>query len=369
MRGRKTILPPFIFITGYADLDNAVELLKLGACDYITKPFDLDRLLRRIRDITDHGAAASHCGAQPLGVSPAMRRLDKMLARVAPLDSTVLVTGETGSGKEIVARRIHALSGRDPFIAVNCAALVETLAESELFGHERGAFTGANHSHAGAFERASGGTLFLDEIGDMPLHLQAKLLRILQERSLLRVGGSRSVALDTRVLVATNCDLDARVADGKFREDLYFRINVVNLTLPALRERREDILWLARRFIGEFSSRLNEAPFRLDSDAEQYLMEHKWPGNVRELRHAIERACIFAGSDNLSRADLCFEINAATSADFKRRKLASYLADCERRYIENILASNAWRIGNTAELLGISRKSLWEKMKRFGIRQ
>ncbi len=363
LRQRRPVLPPFIFITGHGDLDRAVELLKLGAADYITKPFDIDHLLQRVNVLLS-GSSVAHSDEHVLGISPAMIRLENILNRIALLDSTVLITGPTGSGKEMVARRLHELSGRDTFLAVNCAALVENLAESELFGHERGAFTGAVSRHAGVFERASDGTLLLDEIGDMPLALQAKLLRVLQDRVISRVGSSDTIHVDTRVIVATNQDIESKINDGSFREDLFYRINVVHLVLPPLSARQDDILWLAQRFLTECSLHQNRQPMRLDGEVEQFLLEHKWPGNVRELRHTLERACIFADDNCLHvedmRTDCCSPIESKTIES----SLDDYLTGCERRYIENSLDANDGRIGVTAEHLGISRKSLWLKMKR-----
>ena len=368
LRQDSAVLPPFIFITGHGDLDRAVELLKLGAADYITKPFDLDHLLQRVNDLV-YGSSVTHSDGHVLGISPAMERLENILKRIAPLDSTVLITGPTGSGKEMVARRLHELSGRGAFLAVNCAALVENLAESELFGHERGAFTGAVSKHAGVFERASGGTLLLDEIGDMPLSLQAKLLRVLQDRVVSRVGGSDTINVNTRVVVATNQDLESGINDGSFREDLFYRINVVHLAIPPLCERREDILWLAQRFLSGCSLHQNRQPMRMDTEVEQFLLEHAWPGNVRELRHTLERACIFADGEYLRVADLRADCCSPMESKINQQSLDDYLSACERRYIENSLDDNNGRIGVTAEHLGISRKSLWVKMKRLCIRQ
>jgi two-component system response regulator HydG len=368
LRSHHAVVPPFVFITGYGDLERAVELLKLGAADYITKPFDMDVLLARVRDLAGGGRAGT-ADESPLGVSPAMARVSRLLERIAPLDATVLIRGETGTGKEVVARRLHQLSGRGPFVAVNCAALVETLAESELFGHERGAFTGANQSHPGVFEQADGGTLFLDEIGDMPLPLQAKMLRVLQERAVVRVGGKAPIPVDTRVVLATHQDLEGQIEAGKFREDLFFRINVVELRIPPLRERRDDIPWLARCFLDDCASRRGGRQFRLDPEAERALSERDWPGNVRELRHTIERACIFADSDVLRAVDLFEPMLEPAEQPESDKTLDTYLAGCERSYIENRLEANAGRVAVTAESLGISRKSLWERMKRLGIRR
>ncbi len=367
LRESKPVLPPFIFITGYGDLDRAVELLKMGAADYITKPFDLDLLLERVRDLTGT-ALPARTANDPLGVSPAMSRVEDLLARIAPLDTTVLIRGETGTGKEVVARRLHQLSERGAFVAVNCAALVESLAEYELFGHEKGAFTGANQVHAGVFERASGGTLFLDEVGDMPLPLQAKLLRVLQERAVLRVGGKAPIPVDTRVVLATHQDLEKRIEEGRFREDLYYRINVVELRIPPLKERREDIPWLARCFLEDCGSRRGGRKLSFSADAEVALAEHDWPGNVRELRHTIERACIFADGEQLRAVDLFDRGAVCYTEPAGEETLDAYLASCERRYIQSNLQANEGRVTLTAERLGISRKSLWQRMKRLGIR-
>jgi DNA-binding NtrC family response regulator len=369
LRTSRPVLPPFVFITGFGDLSRAVELLKLGAADYITKPFDLDRLIARVMQLLGPGAARPG-DAGRLGVSGAMDRIEKLLARIAPRDTMVLIRGETGTGKEVVARRLHQLSGRGPFVAVNCAALVETLAESELFGHERGAFTGATQAHAGVFEQAHGGTLFLDEIGDMPLPLQAKLLRVLQDRAVVRVGGQRPIPVDTRLVLATHQDLEALIGEGRFREDLFFRINLLELRIPPLRERRDDILWLARCFLDDCGRRRGDRMRQLEADAEQALSTHDWPGNVRELRHTIERACIFSDAETLRAGDL-FEpgLSEPGDGDPAEDSLDHYLASCERRYIETRLEAHAGRVAATAETLGISRKSLWQRMKRLGIRR
>ncbi len=366
LRGRCAVLPPFIFITGHGDLERAVELLKLGAADYVTKPFDIDRLLLRVRELAGE-TTLPRDGAPILGVSRAMQRLEQLIERLAPLDSTVLITGETGTGKEVVARHLHALSGRKPFVAVNCAALVENLAESELFGHERGAFTGAARAHAGVFERANGGTVFLDEIGDMPLNLQTKLLRVLQDREVVRVGGTQTLAANARVVLATHQDLAARVADGRFREDLYYRIDVARLHIPPLRERPDDIPWLAQRLLDECARRGGSPKPGLGPDGERRLSEHLWPGNVRELKHTLERACIFADGPRLRAADLFVAASAEPAEEPAAEPLERYLSQCEKRYIEDALRTNAGRVGISAEKLGISRKSLWERMRRLAI--
>jgi DNA-binding NtrC family response regulator len=365
-------LPPFLFITGHGSIERAVALLKAGAADYITKPFDLDELVLKVRQICrNHAAPAHRPRDKRLGVSPAMEKIEAMLPRLAGHAGTVLITGETGVGKEQVALQLHAIAcaGRDaPFVAVNCGALPETLVEAELFGHERGAFTGAVRARKGVFEQASGGTLFLDEIGDMPVAMQVKLLRAIQERRIVRVGGEGTVAVDVRIVCATHQDLRARVEAGSFREDLYYRINVIHVHVPMLRERREDILWFARLFLGEFAQQQGGQPRLLSPAAEQALVNYPWPGNLRELRHTIERACILCGEPTLEPQDL-FEQwpQGAAEQAAAAGSLDQYIRDCERIYIRQALAQCQGQIGHTASYLGISRKSLWEKMKRLQI--
>jgi DNA-binding NtrC family response regulator len=367
LRDRLASLPPFLFITGYADLERAVHLLKLGASDYIAKPFDIERLLERVQEIC-RGRCRPADGAPALGVSAAMRRIEALLDRLGPLDDTVLITGETGVGKEVVARRLHEISRRGPFVPVNCAALAESLAEAELFGHEKGAFTGALRTHAGVFERASGGTLFLDEIGDMPLSLQAKLLRVLQDRAVVRVGGERPVAVDVRVVCATHQDLERKVAEGGFRPDLYYRVNVVTLHIPPLRERPEDIDWLAERFLDATARRRGGVRLRLSPDARRALTEAAWPGNVRELLHTLERTSIFVDGEVLTSAHLRGRVaEAPVPSTREAPTLDEYLGTCEREFIAQALADNGGRIEATARRLGISRKSLWERMRRLGL--
>ena len=365
-------LPPFIFITGYGAVERAVALLKRGAADYITKPFDLDELVEKVRQLAHASARAGGGLVVPcLGVSPAMEKIERTLPRLAEHASTVLITGDTGVGKERVAQLLHKLArtGADaPFVAVNCGALPETLIEAELFGHERGAFTGAVRARKGVFEQARGGTLFLDEIGDMPLAMQVKLLRAIQERQIVRVGGDAPIAVDVRIVCATHHDLRARVQAGAFREDLYYRINVIQLRVPMLRERREDIPWFARLFLREFAQQHGGPARSLSPAAQDALLAYPWPGNLRELRHCIERACILSSDATLG-PEALFEnwpiglvehANACGTLD-------QYVRDCERTYIRQAIARCQGHLGNTAAYLGISRKNLWEKMKRLQI--
>jgi len=357
-------LPPFLFITGQGNIDAAVQLLKQGAQDYITKPFDLDALMDRIESIAGPAAPDS---TSALGSSPAMRHIIALLPRLAGSSTTVLITGESGVGKERIARTIHELGGKDrPFVAINCGALTETLLEAELFGYEKGAFTGALRARRGLFEQADGGTLFLDEIGDMSLGMQIKLLRALQERSITRIGSEAATPVDIRLLCATHRDLREMVGNGEFREDLYYRINVMQLRVPPLRERREDILWLSRLFLAEFAGTGQKPPV-LTPTAEQALLAYPWPGNIRELRNTLERASLLTDSRSIG-ADHLFDRPVA-AADMQNAggNLRDYLNDCERDFIVRALDSCQWQIQTCADTLGISRKTLWEKMRRLGI--
>ena len=361
-------LPPFLFITGHGGIDQAVRLLKLGAEDYLTKPLAIPALLEKVRGLCQRRQAPVN-PATCLGLSAAMRRIEAMLPRIAGHARTVLISGESGVGKDVVARAIHALTevgGEKPFVAINCAAIPEQLIEAEMFGHEKGAFTGAVAARRGCFEQASGGTLFLDEIGEMPVGMQVKLLRVIQDRSVIRVGAEKEIPVDIRLICATNRDLKGLVETGRFREDLYYRIHVVHIEIPPLRERREDVLWLADRFLEEFS--VDGVPRRLDHGAQGDLLERSWPGNVRELRHCLERACILSSASTLTAGMLCGDLGAAGMSDRPPLSLADHVAGSERTYILDALAVNGGRIADTAAQLGISRKNLWEKMRKLGIR-
>ena len=369
LRETNRVLPPFIFVTGFGAIDRAVDLLKRGAADYITKPFDIEDLIEKVRGLAAVVPTLAPAGAPgALGVSQPMRRIEEMLPRLAKYAGTVLITGESGVGKERVALEFHRLA-RDkescPFVAVNCGAITETLFEAELFGHEKGAFTGAVRTKKGFFEQAHCGTLFLDEIGEMPLSMQVKLLRAIQSRRITRVGGEESLDVNLRLLCATNRDLKKLVEEGRFREDLYYRINVVQLRIPPLRERLEDILALARAILAEVSAQQGLGR-TLSPQAEQALLAYPWPGNVRELRHCIERACIVSSAEVLEPGDL-FEQDSPALSPPATASLGSYLDECERSYIVRALAANDGRIAQTAASLGISRKNLWEKMKKLDI--
>ena len=345
LAGRLASVPPWLFITGYSTVEQAVHLLKNGATDYVTKPFDLDGLVDKLRHYLAAHPPRPDANTPDLGISPSLRRIESQLPRLAKQARTLLLTGESGVGKEMVARAFHRLTPEGesaPFIAVNCAAIPETLLEAELFGHEKGAFTGANRLRKGVFEQADGGTLFLDEIGDMPLAMQAKLLRVLQERRIARLGGEKTIPVDLRLISAT------------------YRLDVIHVHIPPLRQRREDILWLARRFLDEVAPGK-----RLSAEAEQVLLTYDWPGNARELKHAVERGAILC-EDDLIRPGVLFA-EAEQEPDPPASSLADFVAQSEKRFISKVLIDHDGHLGRTAGALGISRKNLWEKMKKLGL--
>ncbi len=366
--------PPFLFMTAYASVDRAVEMLKRGAHDYVTKPFDIGELVAKVRHAV--GAAVPLTtiptgDAGVLGSSPAMRALEAQAPRIATRARTIVITGESGAGKEILARHLHSLAHADtpaPFIAVNCGAIPENLIEAALFGHERGAFTGADRARKGHFEQAQGGTLFLDEIGELTPSLQVRLLRVIQDRRVQRVGAENSIEVEFKLICATHRDLRALVQSGQFREDLYYRINVVNLTVPPLRSRPEDVLWLARHFLTEQASQMNEAPRALGPTARAALLAYGWPGNVRELRNRIERACVLSQRPVLTASDLFETDEPEVEVSNGLPTLDEFMADAERSYLQAVLQRFDGRVGAAAAALGISRKTLWEKSKRYGLR-
>jgi DNA-binding NtrC family response regulator len=363
--GHQPRVPPFVFITGYGSIEAAVRLMHEGAADYVTKPFDIGLLVGKVRALTN--VSSTDGGVESgLGVSDPMVDLESTLPRLAARASKILITGESGVGKEVVARRIHALApNAGPFVPINCGALPDGLLETELFGYERGAYTGADRRKRGVFEAAEGGTLFLDEIGDLPLGLQVKLLRALQESRIKRVGGDEEIPTSFKLICATNRSLADQVTAGRFREDLFFRINIVQLRIPPLRERRADIPWLTDRMLIEIAAALKEAPRRLHSTARAELVAYDWPGNVRELRNRLERACIVAERLVLLASDVFEERGSAAGVDSPPgASLNEYLSTCERAYISEVLARHDGRISASATALGISRKNLWEKMRR-----
>jgi DNA-binding NtrC family response regulator len=344
-----------------------VRLLKLGAHDYVTKPFNVGELIAKIRGLCERQQSAASTDAR-LGISTAMRHIEGLLPRLAASRSAVLISGESGVGKEQVARALHRAGdpeGKTPFVAVNCGAIPENLIESELFGHERGAFTGADRERRGVFEQADGGSLFLDEIGEMPPSMQVKLLRAIQDRMVVRVGGATPHKVDIRLICATHHDLKAMVDKGRFREDLYYRIHVIHLDVPPLRARQEDILWLAARFLDERAGK-SEARRTLTADAERAMTRYPWPGNVRELQHCLERASVLSLTPQLN-AESLFGSSGTLPAedDGLRQPLCDHLQECERAYIRRALTECDGRIADTAARLGISRKNLWEKMRKL----
>jgi DNA-binding NtrC family response regulator len=364
---RSSSVPPFLFITGYGDIDQAVRLMRAGAADYFLKPFELDDFLIRIAELMGPGGPS---GTHVLGLAPKMKELERLLTRVAKLNSTVLIAGETGSGKEVAARFLHALSGTDtrPFMAVNCAAIPGDLLESELLGHEKGAFTGASQRHLGYAERAGGGVLFLDEIGELRSELQAKLLRLIEDRSFYRVGGERSVPFKGRLVVATNADLPKLVQAGRFREDLYYRINVVSVRVPPLRERQQDIPWLMERFFAESAARMDTSLRGISSLAEEAALSHAWPGNIRELRNRMERAVALGLGQWVMPGDM-FPEHGDDGANTAQQmgSLEDVRVSAEKRHIIRALSATRGEVGAASRILGIGRTTLWEKMRRLGL--
>jgi len=389
---------PVVMITAHGTVDNAVEALKTGAFDYLTKPFDqaevraIVRKALRTRDLSAAEATRPESDAREvarygiIGQSPSILDLYAVLDRVADTPTTVLITGESGTGKELVARALHENSSRrdKPFIKVNCAAIPKDLMESELFGHERGAFTGAVGSKPGRFELASGGTLFLDEIGSIPVGMQVKLLRALQGSEFERVGGVKTIRVDVRLVAATNSDLKREIAAGTFREDLYYRLNVVPIRLPSLRERATDIPLLVKHFIDKFNTRLKKSVTGLEVAAEAQLVSYPWPGNIRELENVIERAVLFSDGVELKVADLPSEVRDVSTphpplvhtpsesgvvSDGLKEQVKAAMSRLERELIVKALDQTSGNVTHAARLLKISRKGLQLKMKELGLRE
>ena len=373
---------PIVMISGHGNIESAVRAIKVGAFDFVEKPLSLEKTvlvvgnaLRQRRLEAENRALRAHVDRRfaMVGDSYVMRQLREQVAMAAPTNGRVLIYGENGTGKELVARSVHALSRRrgGPFVEVNCAAIPEELIESELFGHMRGAFTGATADRRGKFELADGGTLFLDEIGDMSLKTQAKVLRALQEQVVEPVGGATSVRVDVRVLAATNKELPAEIRLGRFREDLYFRLNVIPIFVPPLRDRPDDILLLADHFMAELAREYGRRPKKLDPGAAAGLGSYRWPGNVRELRNVIERLLIMVQGDTITLGDLSFLEGTATAPGEVPRRAVLPLHQArdqfERGYILEALAAQHGNISRTAEALGVERSNLYRKMRAFGI--
>jgi two-component system nitrogen regulation response regulator NtrX len=376
-----------VVISGHGNIESAVRAIKMGAFDFVEKPLSLEKTVLVVRNAlrqrtleVENRALRAKVDAQHtmVGDSYAMVKLREQVAMAAPTNGRVLIFGENGTGKELVARNIHQLSRRrsGPFVEVNCAAIPEDLIESELFGHVRGAFTGAVADRRGKFEAAHGGTIFLDEIADMSLKTQAKVLRVLQEQVMEAVGGSTRIKVDARVLAATNKDLTAEIRAGRFREDLYFRLNVVPIFVPALRDRQEDIPLLAEHFMAMLAREYGRRPKTFDPDAVIALRQYAWPGNVRELRNVVERLMIMVPGDRISSRDLSFLDQAIVppggeQGSASRSSIEVPLHEArdrfERDYILRALAAQQGNISRTAEVLGIERSNLYRKMRGFGI--
>jgi len=374
-----------IMMTGYASVDTAVTALKNGAYDYITKPLDPDDVAHlvtnalshrrtkeensRMRDvITSHAVQPSHI----IGRAAPMRKVFNAIETVGPTDATVLITGESGTGKELVAKAIHTASPRrfHPFVAIHCGALTDTLLESELFGHEKGAFTGAQYRKKGKFEVAEGGTVFLDEIGDISMKTQTDLLRVLQEHEITRVGGHQPIKVDFRCVAATNKDLEAMMVDGRFRPDLYYRLNVFRMELPSLRERRDDIPLLVDHFVKKFAQSMNKKISGVTPEAMSRLQQHDWPGNVRELENAVERAMVVARGPELREDDFGLKVMAAQVAGARSQEkldpVSASLDEIEKAHILRVLEECNYNQTRTAEVLHIDRVTLHNKLKKYG---
>ncbi|MCC7125516.1 MAG: sigma-54-dependent Fis family transcriptional regulator [Acidobacteria bacterium] len=380
-----------VIISGHGNIESAVRAIKMGAFDFIEKPLSLEKTVLVVRNAlrqrdleSENRALRARVDRQftMIGDSAVMRRLREQVAMAAPTNGRVLILGENGTGKELVARAVHQSSRRraGPFVEVNCAAIPEELIESELFGHARGAFTGAVADKPGRFEQAHGGTIFLDEIGDMSLKTQAKVLRVLQEQVMERVGGTQRIRVDVRVLAATNKDLTVEIREGRFREDLYFRLNVIPIFVPPLRERRDDIPLLAEHFMALMAAEYGRRPKRFAPEAIARLQHYAWPGNVRQLRNTVERLIIMVAADTITALDLAFlgrDDNGGMavwpgelptpSLSPTVGKLAEARDQFEREYILRALSASQGNMSRTADILGLERSNLYKKMRAFGI--
>jgi DNA-binding NtrC family response regulator len=372
---------PVIVLTGHGTIEDAVDSMRVGAFDFITKPVNLDHLSMLIRRALEsrelerqnqelqREIESQKRISSIIGRSPEMKKIFDLLRRVAPTKAGVLITGESGVGKELIADALHNLSPRadKPFVKVHCAALAESLLESELFGHEKGAFTGAAGRKRGRFELAHEGTLFLDEIGEINQNVQIKILRVLQERKFERVGGEESLEVDVRVIAATNRDLKAEIEKGSFREDLYYRLNVVNIHVPPLRERKDDIPLLAGAFLREFAEENGKSLEGFDTKVRAAFFAYGWPGNVRELRNCVESAVVLARGSLVTLEDLPPGIREAQEDDTVRIPAGSSLAKAEKILIRETLAAQGGNKSRTAEILGIGRKTLYQKLQEYGL--
>lgn len=367
-----------VIMTAYGSVDAAIDCLRQGATDYILKPFDMDDLIIRISRILENQEVMAKCevlqetcasqhGHTLYGTSPAMQKVYSLIDQAAPSSSTILITGESGTGKELAARSIHNASERrhKPFVSINCAAIPEGLMEAEFFGHERGAFTGADYSRKGKFELAEQGTLLLDELGDLPGPLQAKLLRVLQESQLERVGGSKTISVDVRILACTSKDLQKEVEEGRFRQDLLYRLQVIPLKMPPLREHKEDIDELCHVFLREFNL-VHGKNVTITPEAVNTLKQYSFPGNARELKNLIERAFVLCGGEEIGVQDFPSEIHCQIQAEPSTFNLSDQLFVTEKKCLQKALDHCGENRTQAAKILGISRKNLWEKMKNHG---
>ena len=372
---------PVIILTGHGTIENAVQAMRDGAYDFLTKPVNLDRLSLLVkRALSTRELSLQHRALQQeleqkrqfanvIGKSAEMRHIFDVVRQVAPTKASVLITGESGVGKELIADAIHTMSNRSekPFVKVHCAALSESLLESELFGHEKGSFTGAVARKRGRFELAHTGTVFLDEIGEINQNVQIKILRVLQEKSFERVGGEQTLSVDTRIISATNKELKAEIERGRFREDLFYRLNVVNIHIPPLRERKEDIPLLVSAFVKEFAAENDKPVEGIDPKARSILYNYSWPGNVRELRNCIESAVVMSKDHVITADDLPPSVTADTESNYVRIELGMSMEDAEREIIRANLASQNGNKSRTAEILGIGRKTLHRKVAEYNI--
>lgn len=375
---------PIIIMTAYSSVETAVEAIKKGAYDYLTKPLDFDELRINLKRAINHrqlekenrqlkATLDNHFDRSKLiGSSPAMTSLLETVSQVAPSEASVLIYGESGTGKELIASAIHTNSSRrhGPFISLNCAAITETLFESELFGHEKGAFTGAHRKKEGRFEQADGGTLFLDEVSEMPLTMQVKLLRVLQERIVTRVGGNQEIKIDVRIVSATNRTLKKEIAEGRFREDLYYRLNVVSLEVPPLRERRDDIPLLTDHFLRKFGEQNHKEIKGVTPQAMDRLLKYDWPGNVRELMNGLERATVLARSEYIDTKDLPLSVQGEANQEegIVTQALENQpLEEIEKAAVLQTLEACGGNKSETARRLGVTRKTLHKKLKKYGM--
>ena len=370
-----------LIMTGYPSIETAVKAIKLGAYDYITKPFTpealrvaINRALERKTLVTENQHLRQQLRSKNeadiiIGQSESMHNIYEMVRRTAPTDSTVLITGESGTGKELVARAIHDYSLREEreFVTVDCSSLVETLLESELFGHVKGSFTGAIQAKYGSFELANGGTFFFDEIGNLSLDIQAKLLRVIQEKEIKPVGGEKTIRVDVRIIAATNQDLKQAISQKKFREDLYYRLNVVPIHIPPLRERKEDIPLLVNHFLKKYNKKREVPIARVESETLKLLMDYDWPGNVRELKNAIERALILEDEDVLLPRCFPWFVGQRQMKTLASNNKVYNLEELEKRHIKRVLSETRGHRSQAAHLLGIDRKTLYQKIKKYGL--